>query len=161
MLVSAENGDGLDDLRAVLKDKRTLISGQSGVGKSSIVNALLPDLDLSTTEISDYSGKGQHTTTFAQMFPLPNGGDIIDTPGIKTLSFNFLEPADVAHNFREFFEASENCKFGGSCLHRQEPGCAVKAGVESEELSDLRYFNYLQLLEEVEEQNYWERKKKF
>lgn len=119
----------------------------------------MSDLGLRTGELSDYTGKGQHTTTFAEMFPLPFGGSLIDTPGIKTLSFNYLEPTDVAHNFREFFIASKNCKFGGSCLHRSEPKCAVKAGVEKHEFSELRYANYITLLEEVENQNYWERRK--
>ena len=157
LLVSAETGFQLDQFRELLRDKTTLISGQSGVGKSTLVNAVAPEKELRTQELSDYSGKGQHTTTFAEMFELPFGGRIIDTPGIKTLSFNNLKPLDVAHNFREFFEASEECKFGGSCLHRSEPGCAVKEKVEAEELSELRYLNYLTLLEEVEEQNYWER----
>lgn len=159
MLVSAEQKLGLDELKAFLKDKNTLVSGQSGVGKSSLVNSLLPDLGLKTTILSDFSGKGQHTTTFAEMFELDFGGHIIDTPGIKTLSFNFLTPMDLAHNFREFFEASEDCKFGGSCLHRNEPHCAVKEAIENEEISDLRYANYMALLEEIEEQNYWERRK--
>lgn len=159
MLVSAEQKQGLEALRAFLKDKNTLVSGQSGVGKSSLVNSLLPDLGLKTTILSDFSGKGQHTTTFAEMFELDFGGHIIDTPGIKTLSFNYLEPMDLAHNFREFFEASENCKFGGSCLHRNEPQCAVKDAIEAEEISDLRYANYMALLDEIEEQNYWERRK--
>jgi ribosome biogenesis GTPase len=158
LLLSATKGIGLDAFKAKLKDKTTLIGGQSGVGKSTLINAIAPELDLRTGEISDYSGKGQHTTTFAEMFQLPFGGLLIDTPGIKSLSFNYLELADVAHNFREFFEASSECRFGGNCLHRNEPGCAVKAGVESGELSELRYFNYLQLLDEVDEQNYWERR---
>jgi ribosome biogenesis GTPase len=93
------------------------------------------------------------------MHPLRDGGAIIDTPGIKSLSFIHLEPMDVAHNFKEFFKYSENCKFGGNCLHRSEPGCAVREAVESEELSVLRYENYLTILEEVEDQNYWERHK--
>lgn len=159
LLVSATEGSNLEDFKACLEQKTTLMAGQSGVGKSTLVSAIEPALELRTQELSGYSGKGQHTTTFAEMHPLSFGGAIIDTPGIKTLSFNHLEPMDVAHNFREFFEYSENCKFGGNCLHRDEPGCAVKAGVESGELSELRYVNYLTLLEEVEEQNYWERHK--
>ncbi|MEO0728538.1 MAG: ribosome small subunit-dependent GTPase A, partial [Bacteroidota bacterium] len=125
LILSATEGHGLDEFKEVLTGKTSLIGGQSGVGKSTLINAIAPDLDLRTGDISDYSGKGQHTTTFAEMFELPFGGLLIDTPGIKTLSFNYLEPIDVAHNFREFFAASEDCKFGGNCLHRSEPGCAV------------------------------------
>lgn len=156
LLLSAEDGDGLPALKDILKDKLTLISGQSGVGKSSLINALQPQMKLTTKDLSGYSGKGKHTTTFAEMHPLDFGGYIIDTPGIKTLSFNNLEPADVAHNFREFFQHSKDCKFH-DCTHRNEPKCAVKAAIETGEISELRYMNYLQILEEIEEQNYWER----
>jgi ribosome biogenesis GTPase len=158
-LVSAKNRLGLDRLKEVLQNNTTLIGGQSGVGKSSLVNALQPQLILRTGDLSDYSGKGQHTTTFAEMHPLDFGGHLIDTPGIKTLSFNNLSPQEVAHNFREFFVLSDDCKFGGDCTHRDEPGCAVKASLEAEEISDLRYQNYLKIIEEIAEQNYWERKK--
>jgi ribosome biogenesis GTPase len=159
LIVSALEGFNLKAFKDLLKDKITLISGQSGVGKSSLINAIQPDLDLRVGDISDYSGKGQHTTTFAEMHPLNFGGYIIDTPGIKTLSFNHLEPVDIAHNFREFFALSSQCKFGGNCLHRSEPGCAVKAGLEEGTVSEHRYFNYITLLEEAENQNYWERDK--
>ena len=111
-------------------------------------------------ELSDYSGKGQHTTTFAEMYPLQQGGSIIDTPGIKTLSFNHLEVMDIAHNFREIFTVSKGCKYR-DCTHRNEPSCAVKKAIEDGEISELRYANYLQLLDEVENQNYWERIKDY
>lgn len=155
--ISASNitGEGIEELKEELKGKLSLIAGQSGVGKSTLINSLAPELELKTQEISDYSGKGQHTTTFAEIFELPFGGQIIDTPGIKTLGFNYLEEMDVAHNFREFFELSKNCKFG-DCMHRNEPNCAVKEALENEEISAFRYDNYLAILDEIENQNYWE-----
>ncbi|PHL00545.1 ribosome small subunit-dependent GTPase A [Neolewinella marina] len=161
MLVSAQTGQGIEELREHMQGKRSLLSGQSGVGKSTLVNAVEPGLDLRTGELSDYTGKGQHTTTFAELFQLSFGGELIDTPGIKTLGFNYLKPQDVAHNFREIFAVSQDCRFGGSCLHRTEPGCAVKESVEEgdDRVTDLRYYSYLQVLEEVESQNYWERRK--
>lgn len=155
VLCSAMSGDGLEDLAKILKDKVSLVAGQSGVGKSTIVNAIDNEMDIDTQELSDYSGKGQHTTTFAEMHPLSFGGQIIDTPGIKTLGFNHLEEKDIAHNFRELFALSVDCKFG-NCMHRKEPNCAVKDALEEGIISELRYSNYLQLLEEVEDQNYWE-----
>ncbi len=160
ILVSADTGYGKEELASLLKGKVTLVGGQSGVGKSSLVNRIQPQLHLRTKQISGYSGKGQHTTTFAEMLELDFGGAIIDTPGIKTLSFNNLEPADVAHNFREFFKLSVGCRFGGQCLHRNEPGCAIKSAIEAGEVSEVRYENYLAILEEVEAQNHWERHKK-
>lgn len=159
LVTSATEGVGIEALRDILKDKTTLIGGQSGVGKSSAVNAIQPRMNLLTGDISDYSGKGQHTTTFAEMHPLDFGGYLIDTPGIKTLAFNNLQPMDVVHNFREFFVLSDQCKYGGSCTHRNEPNCAVKAALETGEVSDSRYDNYVQILEEVEEQKYWQRDK--
>ncbi|MBX2893478.1 MAG: ribosome small subunit-dependent GTPase A [Saprospiraceae bacterium] len=161
LLTSVPQGIGLEHLKHLLKDKTTLMSGQSGVGKSSLVNAIQPHLQLRTGDISDYSGKGQHTTTFAEMFDLDFGGSLIDTPGIKTLAFNDKDKANIAHSFREFFALSEHCKFGGACLHRNEPGCAVHEALRRGEVSELRYLNYLGLLDEVEEQNYWERQKTF
>jgi ribosome biogenesis GTPase len=158
LLASAHTGIGIDRLKKMLQGKTSMISGQSGVGKSSLINAVQPLLGLRTTELSDYSGKGQHTTTFAEMLPLDDGGYIIDTPGIKTLSFNYLEPQDVAHNFREFFQRSTSCRFH-NCTHRNEPGCAVKEAVENGKISELRYQNYLAIMDEIEQQNYWERHK--
>ena len=155
-LVSAETGEGLEELQLLLKDKRSLFSGHSGVGKSSLINSLAPGLGLRTGEVSDYTHKGMHTTTFAELFTLPEGGEIIDTPGIKELGFLNLEPQDVAHNFPEIFEASKNCKYN-NCLHINEPHCAVKAGLETGEIHELRYQSYLSIMEEIQEQNHWER----
>ncbi len=150
------NNQGIPELRSALENKRTLCSGQSGVGKSSLINSLAPDLELKTQDLSGYSGKGQHTTTFAEMFELNKGTELIDTPGIKTLAFNHLEVMDIAHNFRELFDYSKSCKFG-DCTHRNEPKCAVKDAIEEGAISTLRYDNYLQLVDEIENQNYWER----
>lgn len=155
-LVSAETGEGLEELQLLLKDKRSLFSGHSGVGKSSLINSLAPGFGLRTGEVSDYTQKGMHTTTFAELFTLPGGGEIIDTPGIKELGFLNLEPQDVAHNFPEIFEASKNCKYN-NCLHINEPHCAVKAGLETGEIHELRYQSYLSIMEEIQEQNHWER----
>ncbi len=156
LLVSAKTGEGMPDLRTFLQGKTTLVGGQSGVGKSTLVNAIQPGLGLRTGDLSDYSGKGQHTTTFAEMFSLDMGGDIIDTPGIKMLAFNNLAPLDVAHNFREFFALAPSCKFGGQCLHRNEPHCAVREAVSNGELSPLRYQHYLAILDDIAQQNHWE-----
>ncbi len=155
-LTSAKTGSGLEAMQALIEGEVSLFSGQSGVGKSSLINLLRPELNLKTKVLSDFTGKGQHTTTFAEMYDLGNNTKIIDTPGIKTLSYNHLEVQDVAHNFKEFFQASSNCKFA-DCTHRNEPKCAVKDQLENGEISELRYFNYLQILEDIEDQNYWER----
>lgn len=156
-LVSAKDGRGIAACHAALSGKTTLIAGQSGVGKSTLINALQPGLALRTGDLSDFSGKGKHTTTFAEMLPFDEGGFLIDTPGIKTLSFNNLEPMQVAHNFKEMFEWSQQCRFGSACTHRSEPQCAVISAVESGDISPWRYANYLYILDEIEVQNYWER----
>lgn len=155
MQSSAVSGDGLPAIKEELKSCTTLVGGHSGVGKSSLINALHPELELRTDKISDYSGKGQHTTTFAEMFDLPGGGRLIDTPGIKTLGFNHFEVMDVAHNFREFFKLSSQCKFN-NCMHLNEPKCAVREAVEEGNIAPTRYRSYLQIVEEIENQNYWE-----
>lgn len=155
-IVSALDKTGTEELRQKLHKKTTLVSGQSGVGKSTLLNTIHPGLNLRTGILSDYTGKGQHTTTFAELFQLDDETRIIDTPGIKTLSYNNLEVMDVAHNFREFFQYSVNCKFS-NCTHRNEPGCAVKQAIEDGHISELRYANYLAILDEIEDQNYWER----
>ncbi len=155
-LLSAKTGAGIEEIRTILQKNTTLFSGQSGVGKSSLINAVHAGLDLKTKSLSDFTGKGQHTTTFAEMFEINADTRIIDSPGIKTLGFNHLETQDVAHNFKEFFELSAECKFD-NCLHRNEPKCKVKEKLETEEVSIYRYQNYLQILDEIEDQNYWER----
>ena len=155
-LISALDMNNAAEIKELLRDKVSLIAGQSGVGKSTLINTIQPDLQLKTASVSEKTEKGQHTTTFAQLYDLDFGGSIIDTPGIKNLSFNNFEVMDVAHNFKEFFELSQHCKFG-DCTHRNEPKCAVKAAIDEGLISEFRYNNYLMILEEIEDQNYWER----
>lgn len=156
LLISAKTGKGIAELNKRLKNKTSLMTGQSGVGKTTLINHLSGKLDLRTNILSDYTGKGMHTTTFAEMFDIGENRIIIDTPGIKTLSFNHLEPMDVAHNFVEIFENSKSCKYS-NCTHKEEPNCAIKEAIIAGDIHELRYYNYLQIIDEIEAQNYWER----
>lgn len=142
--VSALAGTNIDQVQALLKDKITLISGHSGVGKSSMINALLPDLALRTSEVSEWSDKGTHTTTFAEMFETPQGGFIIDTPGIRELGIIDIEKEELGHFFPEMRERMHNCKFN-NCQHINEPGCAVLAALERGEIELSRYDSYLSI----------------
>ncbi len=151
--VSAETCDGVDDLRAMLKDKVTLFSGNSGVGKSTLINRLIPGINLKTAAISEAHQTGMHTTTFSEMYPLPGGGYIIDTPGVKgfgTIDFNVEE---VAHYFPEIFKVSADCKYN-NCTHIHEPGCAVKAALENHLISESRYASYLSIIEDSSPDKY-------
>ena len=145
--------DGIEEVKKDLEGKVTLLSGNSGVGKSTLINAIMPDLRVKTGEISDYHNKGMHTTTFSEMFPLANGGYLIDTPGIKGFGTFDMEEEEVGHYFKEIFEYSANCKYG-NCTHRHEPGCAVREAVEKHLISESRYTSYLNILEDKEEGKY-------
>jgi ribosome biogenesis GTPase len=145
--ISALNKPGLGIILELLNQKVTLIAGNSGVGKSTLLNSLLPELNLKINDISDYHKKGKHTTTFAEMFPLPEGGYVIDSPGIKGFGLIDMENEPLFHYFPEFFSTSRNCRFY-NCLHINEPGCAVIKAVEDGIISLSRYNSYLSLLEE-------------
>ena len=151
----AKTEEGLDGLRADLKDKITVLSGHSGVGKSTIINKLIPGVSLRTGDISEYHNKGMHTTTFSEMVALPEGGYLIDTPGIKGFGTIDMEDAEISHYFPEIFKVSAGCKFG-NCTHRHEPGCAVLRAVEEHYISESRYKSYLSILEDKEESKYRE-----
>lgn len=151
----ARTEEGLDALRADLKDKITLLSGHSGVGKSTIINKLVPGVNLRTGDISEYHNKGMHTTTFSEMIPLPDGGYLIDTPGIKGFGTIEMADAEISHYFRELFEYSEECRFN-NCTHRHEPGCAVIQAVNDGLISESRYKSYLSILEDRMESKYRE-----
>ena len=150
---SALLGEGIDRLQEELKDKTTLLSGHSGVGKSTLLNALVPDLNVRTAEVSVAHGTGMHTTTFSEMFDLPRGGSIIDTPGIKGFGTFDFEKEEVAHYFREIFRTSANCRYG-NCTHTHEPGCAVRQAVEEHTISESRYTSYLSMLDDKTESKY-------
>jgi len=142
--VSAIEGTNIGQVGELLKNKVTLFSGHSGVGKSSLINALLPDLDLPTHHVSDWSDKGMHTTTFAEMFKLPQGGYIIDTPGIRELGVIDIEKQELSHFFPEMRKRMHDCRFN-NCRHINEPGCAVLEALENGEIELSRYESYLSI----------------
>ena len=144
--VSLQTGEGLSVLKELLQDKTTLISGHSGVGKSTFINHILPEVQLRTTEVSDWSGKGMHTTTFAEMFDLPLGGRIIDTPGIRELGLFDVEKQELGHYFPEIRSRMQDCQFN-NCLHLNEPHCAIKNAVQENGISADRYVSYLTMLD--------------
>lgn len=151
--ISALTGEGMTELRERLKDKISLFSGNSGVGKSTIINALLPDLDLRTGSISDMHDTGMHTTTFSEMFPLPEGVWIIDTPGIKGFGTIDFDKHEIAHFFPEIFKISAECKYG-DCTHTHEPGCAVLKALDQHYISQSRYASYLSILDDTNPDKY-------
>jgi ribosome biogenesis GTPase len=150
LCTSAKDQVGLEDLMNLLKDKTSLLSGHSGVGKSTLVNQIQPDLSLKTNAISESHAQGQHTTTFAEMFDLSFGGAIVDTPGIKGFGLVNMEKEEIGDYFPEIFKLKSECKFH-NCLHLEEPGCAIKDAVENNQLSYTRYESYVQLIQDVEE----------
>ena len=143
--MSINENSGIDEVRDLLKDKTTLLSGHSGVGKSSFINTIFPENTIKTQEVSDWSGKGLHTTTFAEMFDLPFGGKIIDTPGMREFAMMDIEPYELSHYFREMKTLINDCRFN-NCMHIEEPGCAVKTAVEENKISPERYISYLNIL---------------
>ncbi len=151
--VSAKTKDGLDAVGEALKDKITLLSGNSGVGKSTLINDLIPGLELKTAQISAAHDQGMHTTTFSELFKLPGGGSIIDTPGIRGFGTVDFEQAEVAHYFPELFAESANCRFN-NCTHTHEPGCAVQRAVEENRIAQSRYSSYLSILNDAGESKY-------
>ena len=151
--VSAKTGTGVDAVAEELKGKVTLLSGNSGVGKSTLINNLFPNLNLKTSEISDAYNTGKHTTTFSEMYPIGNDGYIIDTPGIKGFGTFNMEREEVGHYFKEIFRISEDCRFN-NCTHTHEPGCAVRQAVENHDISESRYTSYLSMLEDGNEEKY-------
>jgi len=154
-IVSVATGEGMDEIKELLKDKITLLSGHSGVGKSSFINAILPEQKIKTAELSDVHDQGMHTTTFSEMFELPNGGYIIDTPGIKGFGTIEFSKEETSHYFREIFKISVDCRFN-NCTHTHEPGCAVRVALEENRISQSRYDSYLSILEDETEGKYRE-----
>lgn len=153
---SVETKEGLSLINELIKGKTSLLAGHSGVGKSSLINYLAPNLALPVKEISEKHEKGKHTTTYATMYHLQDDTFIIDTPGIKEFGLSQIEPEELSGYFVEMKELINDCRFN-NCMHRDEPGCAIKEAFVEERIAESRYINYLQILENLEDVNYWER----
>ena len=153
LLVSVLKNEGVDEVKELLKDKTTLLSGHSGVGKSTLISAIFPELVLRILEVSGWSGKGMHSTTFSEMFDLPFGGKIIDTPGIRELGLVDLAKSELSGYFPEMKALVNDCQFN-NCLHYNEPGCAVKAAVNDGNISEERYISYLTIMDSMDD-NKW------
>jgi ribosome biogenesis GTPase len=153
ILASTQTGQGIEELRSLLEKKVTLFSGHSGVGKSSLINLLIPDINLKTKDVSGWSGKGMHTTTFAEMFDLPDGGRIIDTPGVREFGIVHIEKQELSHYFPEMRAVLNDCQFN-NCMHMNEPGCAVKAAVNEGSISMDRYVSYATILDSIDDKKY-------
>ncbi len=153
--ISAATGEGIDELRPLIKDKVSLLSGNSGVGKSTLINQLIPDAEQRTAEISEAHNSGMHTTTFSEMIELADGGYLIDTPGIKGFGTFDIEKEELTSYFKEIFQFSKDCKFS-DCTHTHEPGCAVIKAVEEHYIAASRYQSYLSMLEDKDENKYRE-----
>lgn len=153
VLASVQTGQGVNEVKSLLKDKTTLLSGHSGVGKSTFINAVFPQFNLRTQEVSGWSGKGLHTTTFAEMFDLGGGGQIIDTPGVREFGLVDIPKQELSHFFPEMRVLINDCQFN-NCMHINEPGCAVKAAVNAGTVSVDRYASYLTILDTIEEYLY-------
>jgi ribosome biogenesis GTPase / thiamine phosphate phosphatase len=153
LVTSMKENVGVKELEEILKNKITLISGHSGVGKSTFINAIIPKLELRTKDVSGWSGKGMHTTTFAEMFDLPFGGSIIDTPGLREFGITDITKQELSHYFPEMRERLNDCQFN-NCIHINEPGCAVKKAVGEGAITSERYISYCNILASIDEKNY-------
>ncbi len=149
LAMSVQQRVGIDEVMNILKNKITLFSGHSGVGKSSFINMIFPEFTLKTQDVSEWSGKGLHTTTFAEMHDLPDGGKIIDTPGLREFALMDIETNELSHYFPEMRILINDCRFN-NCLHIEEPGCAVKQAVEEGKISAGRYISYLNILGSID-----------
>ena len=151
--MSVKDATGVEEIKSLLQGKTTLISGHSGVGKSSFINAVLPGVEIRTRDVSGWSGKGMHTTTFAEMYDLPFGGRIIDTPGMREFGLVDIERAELSGYFPEMRQRLNDCQFN-NCLHINEPDCAIKEAVRNGEISEDRYVSYYNILESIKEHSW-------
>jgi len=151
--MSVETGEGVEEVKALLQGKISLLSGHSGVGKSSFLNTILPELRLKTQDVSGWSGKGTHSTTFAEMFDLPGSGAVIDTPGMKEFGLVDISRAELSGYFPEMRALAGECQFN-NCLHAEEPGCVVKLAVVEGHIAEDRYVSYRTILDSIDDKNY-------